>query len=61
VTSGQLVFNTGEVRADVQILDLRAPERRLLALLTRQTGRIVPKSMIEDRFSEFDRKPPVVL
>jgi DNA-binding response OmpR family regulator len=61
VTSGQLVFNTGEVRADVQILDLRAPERRLLALLTRQTGRSVPKSMIEDRFSEFDRKPPVVL
>jgi len=55
---GRLVFNetTREVRADGRILELRATERRLLALLMRQTGRIVPKSMIEERFSEFGRE-----
>ena len=49
---GRLVLNeaTSEVRADGRMLDLRASERRLLALLMRQAGRIVPKSSIEERF-----------
>ena len=55
---GRLVFNesTREVRADGQTLDLRASERRLLALLMRQAGRIVSKCTIEERFSEFGRE-----
>jgi len=55
---GRLVLNeaTGEVRADGKMLDLRATERRLLALLMRQAERIVPKSSIEERFSEFGRE-----
>jgi two-component system, OmpR family, response regulator len=55
---GRLVLNeaTSEVRADGRTLDLRAAERRLLALLMRQAGRIVPKSTIEERFSEFGRE-----
>jgi DNA-binding response OmpR family regulator len=55
---GRLVLNetTSEVRADGRMLDLRASERRLLALLMRQAGRIVPKSSIEERFSEFGRE-----
>jgi DNA-binding response OmpR family regulator len=55
---GRLVLNeaTSEVRADGRMVDLRASERRLLALLMRQAGRIVPKSSIEERFSEFGRE-----
>ena len=55
---GRLVLNeaTSEVRANGKILDLRAAERRLLALLMRQAERIVPKSSIEERFSEFGRE-----
>ena len=55
---GRLVLNeaTGEVRADGKMLDLRATERRLLALLMRRAERIVPKSSIEERFSEFGRE-----
>jgi DNA-binding response OmpR family regulator len=55
---GRLVLNetTSEVRADGRMIDLRASERRLLALLMRQAGRIVPKSSIEERFSEFGRE-----
>lgn len=55
---GRLVFNesTSEVRADGRTLDLRAGERRLLAMLMRQAGRIVPKYAIEERFSEFGRE-----
>jgi DNA-binding response OmpR family regulator len=55
---GRLVFNesTSEVRADGRTLDLRASERRLLALLMRQAGRIVSKCAIEERFSEFGRE-----
>src|SRR5262245_11356450 len=58
---GRLVFNetTSEVRAEGRMLDLRAAERRLLALLMRQAGRIVPKSSIEERFSEFGREVSV--
>src|SRR4029077_13954963 len=57
VQIGRLVLNeaTSEVRADGRMLDLRAAERRLLALLIRQAGRIVPKSSIEERFSELGR------
>src|SRR5262245_1944570 len=55
---GRLVLNeaTSEVRADGHMLDLRAGERRLLALLMRQAGRIVPKSTIEERFYELGRE-----
>lgn len=55
---GRLVLNeaTSEVRADGRMLDLRAAERRLLALLMRQAGRTVRKSTIEERFSEFGRE-----
>jgi len=55
---GQLVLNeaTSEVRANGEMLDLRAAERRLLTLLMRQAGRIVPKASIEERFSEFGRE-----
>jgi DNA-binding response OmpR family regulator len=58
---GRLVFNetTSEVRADGRMIDLRAAERRLLAVLMRQAGRIVPKSNIEERFSEFGREVSV--
>jgi DNA-binding response OmpR family regulator len=52
---GRLVFNesTSEIRADDRIIDLRAAERRLLALLMRQPGHILPKSRIEESFSEL--------
>jgi two-component system, OmpR family, response regulator len=55
---GRLMLNetTSEVRAGGRIVGLRASERRLLALLMRQAGRIVPKSTIEERFSEFGRE-----
>jgi len=55
---GRLVLNeaTSEVRVDGRMIELRAAERRLLALLMRQAGRIVPKSSIEERFSEFGRE-----
>jgi len=55
---GRLVFNetTSEVLADGRSLDLRAGERRLLAMLMRQAGRIVPKDTIEERLSEFGRE-----
>jgi DNA-binding response OmpR family regulator len=55
---GRLVFNetTSEVRADGQLLELRAAERRLLGMLMRQAEHIVPKASIEERFSEFGRE-----
>jgi two-component system, OmpR family, response regulator len=55
---GRLELNeaTSEVRADGRMVDLRAAERRLLALLMRRAGRIVPKSSIEERLSEFGRE-----
>jgi DNA-binding response OmpR family regulator len=55
---GLLVFNetTSEIRADGQLLDLRAAERRLLGMLMRQAEHIVPKASIEERFSEFGRE-----
>jgi two-component system, OmpR family, response regulator len=58
---GRLVLNeaTSEVRADGEMLDLRAGERRLLSLLMRQAGRIVPKSSIEERFYELGREVTV--
>lgn len=58
---GRLVFNetTSEVRAAGRMIELRAAERRLLAVLMRQAGRIVPKSSIEQRFSEFGREVSV--
>ena len=60
---GHLVLDetTSEVRVHGQMLDLRAGERRLLALLMRQAGRIVPKSSIEERFSEFGRELSAIL
>jgi two-component system, OmpR family, response regulator len=56
--TGRLAFNetTREVHADGRILELRAAERRLLGLLMRHTGRVVPKALIEERFSEFGRE-----
>jgi DNA-binding response OmpR family regulator len=55
---GRLVLNeaTSEIRADGRMLDLRAAERRLLALLMRQAGRIARKSAIEERLSQFGRE-----
>ena len=55
---GRLVFNetTSEVRADGQLLELRAAERRLLGMLMRHAENIVPKASIEERFSEFGRE-----
>jgi DNA-binding response OmpR family regulator len=55
---GRLVFNetTNEVCVDGETVPLRAGERRLLALLMRQAGHIVPKSRIEECFSEFGRE-----
>src|SRR5262245_6474255 len=52
---GRLVLNetTREVHADGHMLDLRASERRLLALLMRRAGSIVPKSTIEEHHSAF--------
>jgi two-component system, OmpR family, response regulator len=45
-----------EVHADGRTLDLRASERRLLALLMRRAGCVVPKSAIEEDHSEFGRE-----
>ena len=55
---GRLVFNETrcEVYADGRTLDLRASERRLLALLMRRAGSVVPKSTIEEDHSEFGRE-----
>ena len=45
-----------EVCADGRLLDLRTGERRLLALLMRHAGHVVPKVVIEEQFSEFGRE-----
>ena len=55
---GGLVFNevTSDVRIDGQSLSLRPSERRLLCMLMRRVGSIVPKAIIEEAMSEFGRE-----
>jgi DNA-binding response OmpR family regulator len=55
---GGLMFNevTSEVRLDDQSLELRPSERRLLFLLMRRAGSIVPKAAIEEALSDFSRE-----
>jgi DNA-binding response OmpR family regulator len=57
VKAGSLVLdeNTGDVRANGEVVDLRPRERRLLSVLLRRAGRTIPKSAIEAALSEFDR------
>ncbi len=45
---------TGEARANGQVLDLRLRERRLLILLMRRAGSVVAKSVIEAALSDFE-------
>lgn len=58
---GGLTFNeaTSEVRVDGRSLDLRPSERRLLSLLMRRAGNIVPKATIEEALSDFGREMSV--
>ena len=46
---------TGEIRCGGQRIDLRLSERRLLAVLMRRHGSIVPKARIEEALSQFGR------
>jgi len=47
---------SGEVRCGDQRLELRLSERRLLAVLLRRAGSVVPKAAIEEALSEFGRE-----
>ena len=47
---------TGQVWADGSLVEFRPSERRLLALLLRRAGTIVPRRAIEDGLSEFGRE-----
>jgi len=47
---------TGEVRCSGQHLDLRLSERRLLAILMRRCGTVVPKTALEEALSQFGRE-----
>jgi DNA-binding response OmpR family regulator len=47
---------TGEVRCSGKCIDLRLSERRLLAILMRRSGSVVPKAALEDALSEFGRE-----
>jgi DNA-binding response OmpR family regulator len=55
---GSLVFDegTGEAHCDGRSIDLRPSERRLLSLLMRRRGTVIPKSSIEEALSEFGRE-----
>ena len=55
---GRIVFDETrrEVCANGQVLELRAGERRLLGLLMRHVGHVVPRELIEEYFSEFGRE-----
>ena len=46
---------TGEIRCGGQRIDLRLSERRLLAVLMRRRGSVVPKARIEEALSQFGR------
>jgi DNA-binding response OmpR family regulator len=52
----QLNEATGEVRCSGQHLDLRLSERRLLAILMRRCGTVVPKTALEEALSQFGRE-----
>ena len=56
--AGQLEFDqaTGKVRIAGESVELRLSERRLLALLMQQPGRIVAKTAIEGALSGFGRE-----
>jgi DNA-binding response OmpR family regulator len=47
---------TGQVRCGDKTIELRLSERRLLAVLLRRAGSVVPKSAIEEALSEFGRE-----
>ncbi len=55
---GSLVFDegTGEAHCEGRAIDLRPSERRLLSLLMRRRGTVIPKSSIEEALSEFGRE-----
>lgn len=55
---GSLVFDegTGEAHCEGRSIDLRPSERRLLSLLMRRRGTVIPKSSIEEALSEFGRE-----
>lgn len=55
---GALVFDeaTGEAHCEGRNIDLRPSERRLLSLLMRRRGTVIPKSSIEEALSEFGRE-----
>ena len=46
----------GEVSCSGKPIELRLSERRLLAVLMRRSGRVVPKSVLEDALSEIGRE-----
>ena len=46
----------GEITCSGKRIDLRLSERRLLAMLLRRSGSVVPKSTIEDALSEIGRE-----
>lgn len=58
VQVGHLTFNeiTCDVRVEGQSLYLRLSERRLLSLLMRRAGGIVPKAAIEEELSDLGRE-----
>jgi two-component system response regulator TctD len=58
VRVGMLAFNqtSGEFFVDEAPLQLRPSERRLLGLLMRRVGRVVPKSLLEESLSGFGRE-----
>lgn len=55
---GPLIFDeaSGEAHCDGRSIDLRPSERRLLSLLMRRRGTVIPKSSIEEALSEFGRE-----
>lgn len=56
--AGNLVLDetTGEASCRGKAIELRPSERRLLALLMRRSGVVIPKSSIEEALSEFGRE-----
>ena len=56
--AGTLILDetTGEASCQGRAIDLRPSERRLLALLMRRRGVVIPKSSIEEALSEFGRE-----
>lgn len=55
---GSLIFDeaTGEAHCEGRSIDLRPSERRLLSLLMRRRGTVIPKTSIEEALSEFGRE-----